>query len=165
MPQSGPSSGERRHLIRNPIRGTFAGCCASTDKQRVSSIAHGAKLPSFRLFISPSRLKSATAGCPCSVPEPGQNIHLPLPKKKQAGFEIVGVSCQCSVLWFALTLTLNQRVRSTESRRPTRDLFNGWIETTLGRPGSLTLPQLAQNYMPLCVRIGKIDRLRPALNA
>jgi hypothetical protein len=26
------------------------------------------------------------------------NIHLPLPDKKQAGFEIVGRSCQCSVL-------------------------------------------------------------------
>jgi hypothetical protein len=29
----------------------------------------------------------------------------------------------------------------------------------------LTLPQLCQNYMSLCVRIGKIDRLRPPLNA
>jgi hypothetical protein len=27
------------------------------------------------------------------VPEPGQNIHLPLSKKKQVGFEIVGFSC------------------------------------------------------------------------
>jgi hypothetical protein len=27
-------------------------------------------------------------------------------------------------------------------------------------PALLTLPQLCQNYMPLCVRIGKIDRLR-----
>jgi hypothetical protein len=29
----------------------------------------------------------------------------------------------------------------------------------------LTLPQLCQNYMPPCVRIGKIDRLRSPLNA
>jgi hypothetical protein len=29
----------------------------------------------------------------------------------------------------------------------------------------LTLPQLCQNYMSLCVRIGNIDRLRPPLNA
>jgi carotenoid cleavage dioxygenase-like enzyme len=29
----------------------------------------------------------------------------------------------------------------------------------------ITLPQLCQNYMSLCVRIGKIDRLRPPLNA
>jgi len=28
-----------------------------------------------------------------------------------------------------------------------------------------TLLQLCQNYMPLCVRIGKIDRLRTPLNA
>jgi hypothetical protein len=32
------------------------------------------------------------------VPEPGQNIHLPLLKKKQAEIEIVGLSCQYSVL-------------------------------------------------------------------
>jgi hypothetical protein len=32
------------------------------------------------------------------MPEPGQKIQLPLPKKKQAGFEMVGLSCQCSVL-------------------------------------------------------------------
>src|SRR5262245_1669892 len=30
--------------------------------------------------------------------EPGQNIHLPLPNKKQASLEMVGFSCQCSVL-------------------------------------------------------------------
>src|SRR5215510_4536942 len=42
-------------------------------------MAHRAKLPSFRLFISPSRL---THGCACFVPEPGQNIHLPLSKEK-----------------------------------------------------------------------------------
>jgi hypothetical protein len=29
----------------------------------------------------------------------------------------------------------------------------------------LTLLQLCQNYMSLCVRIGKIDQLRPPLNA
>ena len=43
--------------------------------------------------------------------------------------------------------------------------FNGWVETTLGRTGSFTLLQLCQNYMPLCVRIGKIDRVLPPLNA
>ena len=36
-------------------------------------------------------------GCACFVPEPGQNIQFPLSKKKQAGFEMVGLSCQC---WF-----------------------------------------------------------------
>ena len=30
--------------------------------------------------------------------EVGRNIHLPLSDKKQAGLEIVGLSCQCSVL-------------------------------------------------------------------
>src|SRR5215510_6101562 len=38
-------------------------------------------------------------------------------------------------------------------------------KTTLSQTDSLTLPQLCQNYMPLCVRIGKIDRLRRPLNA
>src|SRR5262249_2348864 len=33
-------------------------------------------------------------GPSCFVPEPAQNIHLPLSKKKQAGFEVVGLSCQ-----------------------------------------------------------------------
>src|SRR5262249_37693348 len=31
--------------------------------------------------------------------------------------------------------------------------------------GSLTLLQLCKNYMSLCVRMGKTDRLRPPLNA
>jgi hypothetical protein len=35
----------------------------------------------------------------------------------------------------------------------------------LARPSSFTLPQLCQNDIYLCVRIGKIDRLRPPLNA
>jgi hypothetical protein len=30
---------------------------------------------------------------------------------------------------------------------------------------SITLPQLCQNYMLLCVRIGKIGLRKPALNA
>jgi hypothetical protein len=46
-----------------------------------------------------------------------------------------------------------------------QNLFNARLETALGRPGSPTLPQLCQNYMSLYVRIGKIDRLRPLLNA
>src|SRR5262245_50629326 len=55
---------------RNPIRGTFVCCCASTEPQNAKSMAQSAKLPSFRLFISPSRL---THDCACFVPEPGQN--------------------------------------------------------------------------------------------
>jgi hypothetical protein len=39
-------------------------------------------------------------GCACFVPEPGQNIHLPLSKKKQAGMEIVGFFVGASgVVW------------------------------------------------------------------
>ena len=41
----------------------------------------------------PHAIARLTAGCACFVPEPGQNIHLPLSKKKQAGLEIVGLSC------------------------------------------------------------------------
>src|SRR6266536_4073284 len=37
-----------------------------------------------------------------------------------------------------------------------QNLFNGRVETILGRTGPLTLPQLCQNYMLLCVRIGKM---------
>ena len=39
-----------------------------------------------------------------------------------------------------------------------QNLFNGRVETALGREGSLTLLQLCQNYRPLCVRIGKLTR-------
>ena len=46
-----------------------------------------------------------------------------------------------------------------------QNLFNGRVETALGEAGSLTLLQLCQNYMTLCVRIGKIARLRPPLNS
>ena len=60
---------------RYPIRGTFVGRCACTEKQSAKSMAHRTKLPSFRLFISPSL---PTHGRACFVPEPGQNIHLPL---------------------------------------------------------------------------------------
>src|SRR5262245_51442854 len=66
---------------RKPIRGTFFGCCASAGNHRAKSMAHRAKLPSLRLFFSPSHLM----GCACFVPEPGQNIHVPLPKKKASG--------------------------------------------------------------------------------
>src|SRR5262245_11320356 len=75
-------------------------------------MVHRAKLPSFRLFISPSRLTAAL--------EPGQNIHLPLPKKKQKRASkwldfLVNVW-----FWSALDLTLNQRVRSWSLRRLTK---------------------------------------------
>jgi len=46
-----------------------------------------------------------------------------------------------------------------------QNLFNGWVETILGPTDSLTLLQLCQNYMTLCVRIGKIDGLEEPLNA
>jgi len=49
------------------------------------------------------------------VPEPGQNIHLPLPKKKQSGIEMVGLSYRCSVL-VRSGLALNQRARSSIQR-------------------------------------------------
>src|SRR4029434_1639659 len=51
--------------------------------------------------------------------------------------------------WSALTLTLNQRVR----RRGPK-LTSGCVEATLPRTDSVTLLQLCQNYMSLCVRIG-----------
>src|SRR5215471_20713897 len=119
-------------------------------------MVHRAKLPSFRLFISPSRLTAAL--------EPGQNIHLPLPKKKQKRASkwldfFVNVW-----FWSTLDLTLNQRVRSWSLRRLTKTYLMTRLRT-LGRTDSLTLLLLCQNYMTLCVRIGKIDRLRPPLKA
>src|SRR4030095_3950555 len=75
-------------FARYPIRGTFVDRCASAGKPRAMSITPRAKLPSFRLFIflTPIAFR-LTAGCACFVPEPGQNIHLPLSKKKQADLE------------------------------------------------------------------------------
>src|SRR5215467_10050561 len=49
-------------------------------------------------------------GCACFVPEPGQNIHLPLSKKKQAGLRNGWAFLSMFWFWSALTLTLNQRV-------------------------------------------------------
>jgi hypothetical protein len=42
-----------------------------------------------RILISAKAAGKARAdpGCACFVPEPGQNIHLPLSKKKQASLE------------------------------------------------------------------------------
>jgi hypothetical protein len=46
----------------------------------------------------------------------------------------------------ALTLTLNQRV-GFESPAANQNLFNGWVETTLGRTGSLTLPKIIKKFI------------------
>jgi hypothetical protein len=54
------------------------------------------------------------------VPELGQNIHLALPKKKQAGFKMVG--------------------------GPPK-LTYGWVEDDFGSNGPLTLPEL---YDTMC---------------
>jgi hypothetical protein len=51
-----------------------------------------------RLQDEDRSFKTLVLGCDCFVPEPGQNIHRPLSKKKQAGFEMAGLSCQCLVL-------------------------------------------------------------------
>jgi hypothetical protein len=45
-----------------------------------------------------------------------------------------------------------------ESTAAHQNLSNGWVEDGFGRAGYLSLLELCQNYMPLCVRIGKIDR-------
>ena len=68
----------------------------------------------------------------------------------------------CCRTWTTQTLLENRGLRVSGG---SRKLFMEWVETTLSQTGSLTLPQLCQNYMSLCVRIGKIDRLRLPLNA
>src|SRR5262249_20461008 len=59
------STGASEPVWDTPVVGshasTFFGCCASADAQRARSIAHTAKLPSFRLFISPSHLTQRAA--------------------------------------------------------------------------------------------------------
>jgi hypothetical protein len=131
---------------RYPIRGIFFGCCASADTLSTKSTAHRAKLPSFRLFISPSRLMAFASrrAVLVSCLNLG-NIHLPLSDKKQAGLEIVGLSCQCSVQ-VRSGLTLNQRFRVRVSGSQ-RKLIQGWVGRTLGRTGfayfATTLPELS----------------------
>src|SRR5262249_47629035 len=51
-------------------------------------MAHRAKLPSVRLFISPSLL---TAYCTCFVPELGQNIYFHCRRKSKRPLKIVGL--------------------------------------------------------------------------
>src|SRR5262245_53791619 len=132
---------EREAPLRYPIRGIFVGCCADAEKLSASSITQRAKPPSFRLFIFPHASHLSRHGCACFVPEPPQNIHLPLSNKKQPDLEMVKLSCQCSVL-VRSDLTLNQQVGSSND--------------------ALTLLQLCQNYLPLCVRIGKLTLAQSA---
>jgi hypothetical protein len=79
-----------------------------------------------------------------------------LSNKNQAGFQLVGLLVNVS-FWSAVELTLNQQVRTSNSL--------GARSTLILHGMGLTLPQLCQNYMLLCVRIGKIDRLKAALRA
>src|SRR5215813_2931210 len=97
----------REPINRMPILETFFVCCASAAKLSAKTMAHRAKLPSFRLFTSPSRTTVLVLCLNLG------NIHLPISAKKQAEIEIVGLSCQCSVL--VLALTLNTRVWEFES--------------------------------------------------
>src|SRR5215470_9030598 len=96
-------AGEGEEAISKPIRGIFVGCCASAGKPRAMSITTRAKLPRFRLFIY---LSDLTHGCACFVPKLGQNIHLPLPKKKQLASKWLGFLVSVW-FWSALSLTLN----------------------------------------------------------
>src|SRR5262245_28681808 len=95
------------------------------------SITPRAKLLSFRLFISPSHL---THGCACFVPEPGQNIHLPLPKKKEGSSKLLDFFVNV-VFWLALSLTLNQRVQSSTLGSPSKNVFDSWGEINFGPNG------------------------------
>src|SRR5215471_16804126 len=109
-----------------------------------------------RLVSLMSRLHPCHHGWACFVPEPGQNIHRPLSKKKQAGSKWVGLCCQCLVLVRSDFDSISGSAVRVSA--PHQNLFGGWVNTTLGRTGSLTLPQLCQNYMTL-------DRLIPPSNA
>src|SRR5262245_38286302 len=83
-------------------------------------MAHRAKLLRFRLFISPSHL---THGCACFVPEPGQNIHLPLPKKKASGpMPTPPLLSPCSLAIFpaAVAKVYIVSFRSIDDRRPSK---------------------------------------------
>src|SRR4030095_16614387 len=42
--------------VRNPIRGTFVGCCADADGQSAKSIAQRARAKIFRFIVVSSRL-------------------------------------------------------------------------------------------------------------
>jgi hypothetical protein len=55
--------------------------------------------------------------CACFLPEPGQNVYLPLSKKKQAGFEIVGR--QCHGAGFRVTLCISIHHKALSNAMPT----------------------------------------------
>jgi hypothetical protein len=111
------------------------------------------------------------------VPETRQNIHLPLLKKKQGVLKKkkgalvwlsessaikLGKTGNAADLQLSKTLDISAR-----NRKPGKARNNGIQVSLLQFPDrmGLTLPQPCQNYMLLYVRIGKIDRLRPPLNA
>jgi hypothetical protein len=49
--------------------------------------------------------------------------------------------------------------KSSTLGSPSKNVFDSWGETNFGPNG---FAYFARNYMTLCVRIGKIDRLRPS---
>ena len=78
---------EGKLAARNPIRGIFVrllrlGWEAKRKEHR--RIAQSYRVSAYSFLLTPSAFR-LTAGCACFVPEPGQNIHLPLSDKKQAG--------------------------------------------------------------------------------
>jgi hypothetical protein len=75
------------------------------------------------------------------------------------------VSCFCvpahgyaAVLERRETLLENAAGGVRVHRRTFKTYLMAGLKTALGGAGYLTLPQLCQNYMPLCVRIGKMTR-------
>src|SRR5262249_9554943 len=131
---------------RYPVRGTFLGCCASRELRSAKNITHRAKLPSFRLSISPHTSRTTVLVLCLNL---GRTYTFHCRRKSQAGLEMVVLSCQCLVL-VRSGLGFNQRVRSS-SLGGSPNLSNGWVETTWGRKGftdfATTLPEL---YDSMC---------------
>src|SRR5262245_45047854 len=84
------------------------GCCAAAGKPRAMSITPRAKLPSFRLFISPSR----TVLVLCLNLGRTYTFHCRRKSKRASKWLDFLVNVP---FWSALELTLNQRVRSSSN--------------------------------------------------
>src|SRR5262249_21001683 len=85
--------GEGPPATRYPMRATFPVCCASADAQSAKSMAHIAKLPSFRLFIFlPTPHISCLTAVLVLCLNLGRTYTFHCRRKSQAGFEIVGLS-------------------------------------------------------------------------
>src|SRR5262245_19227815 len=107
--------------------------------------------------------KPLVLGCACFVLNLGRTYPFHCRRKRKRASKN-GWACQCSVL-VRSGLESSSAGREFESPAANESIFRAGLRGLWAERVRLLCYQLCQNYMSLCVRIGKTDRLRPPLNA